>query len=324
MRTLTVPAATAFAALLIAGAATSASAQTLSQRAAAAREAKEAKEAAEKAGPSATACANASANEEAACIKAYNASVKKDNANQGLIIAALNAGNAKVQAQDFDGAIADYQGGVTAAPGHPNLFELHNALANAYRGRATKTFNAAVGPGVSQLPPAVLTSVGSDLKTSLEESDKAAAMAGTDATKLEKVGANMRETARIWAGADRVGVAATARPTLDTEKRLFDTWAATATPQQLTQYTPGIAFAMIPKDKAAAVALATTMYDKQPADIDTLVAYAQIVAEAKLAPTDPARVKAKAAVENALANATTNDSQKVRLRNARIKLNSTT
>lgn len=317
---------TALAALLLAGStAAVATAQTLSQRAETARQEKEAKERAAAAGPGAAACASGSANDEEACLKAANEAAKKSNTGQKTIIAALNAGNAKATAQDFDGAITDYQGGVGAAPaGHPNLYELHNALANAYRARATKNFNAAVGPGVTQLPPAVLTSVGGDLRISLEESAKAAAIAGTDQAKLDKVETSMRETSKLWGSADRAGVIATARPTLDVEKTLFDKWAATATPQQLSQYTPGMAFALLPKDKEAALTLATAMFDKQPADMDTLISYAQVVAEAKLPPTDPRRVKAKAAVENAITTGTTNDSQKVRLRNARIKLSAAT
>lgn len=316
----------AFAAVLMAGAAvtSTASAQTLSQRAATARQEKEDKERAKAAGTDAAACASSRANDEAACIKEQREQIAKNSGGQKLVIAALNAGNAKVQASDFDGAITDYQGGIAAAPGHPNLYELHIALANAYRARATKTFNGAVGPGVSQLPAAVLSSVGNDLRASLEEASRAAEMAGTDQAKLAKIGSGMRETAKLWVSADRAGVEATARPTLDTELRLFNAWAPTATAQELTQYTPGLAFALLPKDKDAALTLGDAMLAKAPTDNDTIIAQVQLVAEAKLPATDPRRAKAKTAAEGLLANGTLTQNQKVKLSNARIKLNAAT
>lgn len=321
---------TALAALLLAGTAiTAATAQTLSQRAETARQEKEAKERAAKAGPGAAACASASANDEEACLKAAAENAKKTNGGQKTIAAALNSGNAKVQANDFSGAITDYQAGVAAAPGHPNLFELHVALANAYRVRAAATYNGAVKPGMTALPADVLTSAKSDLNASLDEAGKAAAMTQTplDTAKQTKVGNQMRESARLLASVDRAGLSTGApRATLDTELVLFNQWAATAdaTPQKLVQYTPGMALPLLTKDKEAALKLADAMFEKQPTDIDTIIAYGQIVADAKLPPTDPRRVKAKTAVATAITTGTTNDQQKVKLRNARIKLDATT
>lgn len=317
----------AFAVLLLSGTAvtTATTAQTLSQRAENARLDKEAKERAKvAAGEGAAACTSSSGNDEEACLKALRENTAKNATGQKSVIAALNAGNAKVQASDFDGAITDYQGGITAAPGHPNLFELHVALSNAYRARATRTFNGAVGPGVSQLPSAVLTSVGSDLRASLEESEKAAQMAGEDQARLSKIGLSMRETSKLWASADRAGVEAAPRATLDTEVKLFNAWAPTASAQDLTQYTPGLAFALLAKDKDTALTLGDAMLAKAPTDNDTIIAHVQLVAEAKLPAADPRRAKAKAAAEGLLANGTLTQNQKVKLSNARIKLNAAT
>lgn len=253
--------------------------------------------------------------------KADKEAAKKDGEGRKVIQAALTAGNTKMQAKDFDGAIADYKAGVDGAPaGHPNLFELHQALSIAYRSKGLKTFNDAIGPGVTQLPAEVKAAAGRSYLSSLEEAAAAAAIAGTDQAKVERLGSGMRESARLWVVADKAGVAASARPTLDLETRLFDQWAPTATPQMLTQFTPGLAMALMPKDKDAALRYADAMFDKQPGDMETVAAYGQIVAEAKLPPTDPRRVKAKTAVVDAITNGTTNDSQKARLRNARIQL----
>lgn len=257
--------------------------------------------------------------------KVAREAAKKNNEGRKILQAALTAGNARVQALDYDGAIAAYKEGVAAAPaGHPNLFELHQALASAYRGRGLKTFNDAIAPGVTQLPPQVKAAAAADYRTSLEESGIAATIAGGDQAKLAKLGPGMRESSRLWAQTDRAGVAASARSTLDLEMRLFDEWAPTATPVQLAQFTPGLAFALLPKDKEAALKYADAMFDKQPSDIDTVIAYGQIIGDAKLPPADPRRAKAKTAVVNAIASGVISEPQRARLRSARIQLESST
>lgn len=246
---------------------------------------------------------------------------KKAGEGRKVIQAALTAGNAKMQAKDYAGAITDYKAGVDGAPaGHPNLFELRQALSIAYRARGLKTYNDAIAPGVTALPAEVKTAAAADYRASLDEAAAAAAIAGNDPAKVDKLGIGMRETARLWVITDSASVSAAARPTLDLESQLFDKWAATAPPDQLTSFTPGLALALLPKDKEAALKYADAMFEKQPSDVNTVAAYGQIVAAANLAPTDPRRVKAKTVVVDVITNGTINDAQRATLRRARVRL----
>lgn len=318
------------AALALTATTTVVSAQTLSQRAEEQRRAKEAAERAKAAVASGTVdCANADPNKEEECLRAANDHIKLDNKQQKQIADLTNGGSAKAKAGDIAGALADYDAATAVAPTHPLIIDVNRAKSVVLRDRATRTYNAAVAGGAPTVPAETLAAVGADLKASIAASSAAATtvLASKDpkqTAKLPAISADLRETARLWASMDRAAVTTAPRPSIDTEVMLFRQWLdATPAPsaKEVGMYGPGVAAALFAKDRDAGLELAEEVMTKAPDDPDTVIAFAVLVRDANLPATDPRHTRALSAVRIAEGSGIGTPNQKIKLKNARIRLN---
>lgn len=223
---------------------------------------------------------------------------------------------AKLQANDFAGAVADYQKAIEASPNNPARHILYAGLAMSLRRQAIAAYNAGTRP----TPPAVgasndeiraynaavatqQTQRTAETLPLLKRAIEAAATAATGADASDNKAADptiaveLLEDARLLFQLEPQGVLATPRASVDVETTWFRRWLTTTPPPSqadIAKYGFAVAAALTAKDAAAGLTLADEIQSKAGSGIEQALAYAEIVAAGKTPAGDPRRAKALA------------------------------
>lgn len=259
-----------------------------------------------------------------------------------LINGTNTAAQAKSQAGDFAGAAALYDEALTKAGKDTPKQYLLVGKAIAQRRQAIAAYNAVAKPvypppgsGNEAIRAANAANAALQtqrvaaalplVKTALATAAEAATVADGQKDKNVDgtIGVELREDAELLYKLDPAAVVAAPRPSVALEVAWLRKWmGGTPAPTAADLGRSGfpVAAAELARDRTAGLALADELQAKTGGDLDSTLAYAEIVAAAKLPAADPRRVKTTAAITAIETGGTTNDAQKARVRQVKAAL----